>query len=246
MTFDELYRRFIAVHKCGGCGEILPWQMAGEAFCEKCQLSWNSATVEGCGRCFLPVRECGCMPDSLKKAGALTLRKLFLYNENAPYSSAMRMIFWIKHRKSKRMTGYVAKQLCTVVAEELSALGADPQKDVFITYVPRGKASYRSHGFDQSRLIAERLACICGFECVHAFHTVFARKQQKSLDLRGRMKNAKATIRMRNKLELGGRYAVLFDDIVTSGASMSVCTAQLMRAGVKGVICISLASKPQK
>lgn len=246
MTVNELYRRFIAVRKCGGCGEILSWQCSDGAFCEKCQLDWNRDTVVGCKECFLPVRECGCMPDSLKKSGALTLRKLFFYREDATYSATMGIIYWIKHRKSKRMTQYVCEQMYIAVTEELSTLGVESSDDVVITYVPRGKASYRIHGFDQSRLIAERLAKLTGYKSISAFHTVFSKNQQKDLDSRGRMRNAKQTIRMNKRINVKGRYAVLCDDIVTSGASMAVCTRELMRAGARGVICISIASKPKK
>ncbi len=246
MTAKDFYRRFIAVHKCGGCGEILPWQRSDEAFCDKCQLDWNRDTVVGCKDCFLPVRECGCMPDAMKKAGALTLRKLFFYREDAIYSATMGMIYWIKHRKSKRMIRYVCDRLFTAVTEELSTLGINSSDEVFITYVPRGKASYRLHGFDQSRLIADRLSELTGYESIRAFYSVFGKKQQKSLDGRGRMKNAKQTIRINKGLDIKGRYAVLFDDIVTSGASMAVCTDYLIKSGVRGVICVSLTSKPKK
>ena len=45
---------------------------------------------------------------------------------------------------------------------------------------------------------------------------------------------------------LKGRYVLLFDDIVTTGASMSVCVSVLRRAGVRGVVCLTLASDAKK
>lgn len=246
MTSKELIRKYFIVHKCGGCGEILPWQISDGAFCPKCHTAWNADTVSACGECLLPIRECGCMPDMLKKTGALTLRKLIFYKETEPYSASMSMVYWIKHRKSKRMTGFVADGLSNAVAEELDALGEGDRGSAFITYVPRGKRSLNSHGFDQSRLVAKKLSELMKCEFLPVFYCVRTKRQQKELDKKSRLKNASASIRMKKNVDISGRYAVIFDDIVTTGASMSVCVKALMQGGARGVICVSLAAKPKK
>jgi ComF family protein len=246
MTSGEFIRKYITVHKCGGCGEILPWQISDGAFCKKCRENWNADTVVTCKECFLPARECGCMPDVLKKSGALTLRKLIFYKADNPHCASMSIVYWIKHRKSKRMTDFVADGLRDAIAEELDTLGVGEKEGVFITYVPRGKQSRYSHGFDQSRLVAKALSGIMGYEFLPAFYTVRTKKQQKELDRRSRFRNAKAAIRMKKNADVSGRYAVIFDDIVTTGASMSVCAKALMGSGARGVICVTLAAKPNK
>ena len=38
------------------------------------------------------------------------------------------------------------------------------------------------------------------------------------------------------------KYVILFDDIVTTGASMAACAKLLKKAGAKGVICVCMAS----
>ena len=186
------------------------------------------------------------MPDVLKKTGALTLRKLVFYKEDSPHCASMSLVYWIKHRKSKRMTGFVADGLKNAVAEELDTLGVSDLKDVFITYVPRGKRSLNSHGFDQSKLVAKRLSGLMECEFLSAFYSVYTKRQQKELDKRSRLKNARAAIRIKENIDVSGRYVVIFDDIVTTGASMSVCAKALMKGGAKGVLCVCLAAKPKK
>ena len=242
MTAKEFYRRFITVHKCGGCGQILSWDMSDEPFCEKCRVEWNEETVKSCGECFLPVKECGCMPTLLEKAGALTLRKLFFYLDKGERKATMGLIYWIKHRKNRRMTGFVGERLSEVLKQELEVFEI-PIDEVFITYVPRGKVSYRTHGFDQSQLICRSISENTGIELLSVFRSAFSRKLQKELDGRERVRHARDTVRMKDKVSVSGRYAVLVDDIVTTGASMSVCTRQLMKAGARGVICLCIANR---
>ena len=85
-----------------------------------------------------------------------------------------------------------------------------------------------------------------GYEFLPAFYTVRTKRQQKELDKRSRLRNARAAIRMKKNADVSGRYAVIFDDIVTTGASMSVCAKALMQSGARGVICVTLAAKPKK
>ena len=49
-------------------------------------------------------------------------------------------------------------------------------------------------------------------------------------------------MREKRKEEAKGKIAVLVDDIVTSGASMTAGVRLLRRAGVKGFLAVSVAS----
>ena len=245
MTWKDFCKKYVYVHKCGGCGEILSPARSDGAFCEKCELEWRAELNVGCSDCFLPIRECGCMPKSMSRAGALTLRKLFFYRADTPYTASMSMIYWIKHRKSKRMVRFICDALSVPALEEMRTLGVDVGSENFlITYVPRGKRSYREHGFDQSRLVAKGLSQMLGICFSDVFYTRLAGKQQKKLDNRARMRNARESIRMKNTSLVKGKYILLFDDIVTSGASMAVCVQQLIKAGARGVVCLCMASRP--
>lgn len=240
MKAKEFYQRFIAVHKCIGCGEILPWQRSDQVFCEKCQQNWSADTLRGCVDCFSPARECECMPKSLKTTGALTHRKLAFYSDSGDNSTTNGVIYWLKHVKSGRVAHFVARELLPALNKELEVLNVTDQ-NVIITHVPRGKRAKIYHGFDQSEMVCKHLSRLTGFPHVFLFHSRISRHQQKDLNSKERMKHANATILLRNKLSVKDKYVVLFDDIVTSGASMSVCTRQLMKHGARGVICLSLA-----
>ena len=242
MKATEFYHRFIAVHKCAGCGEILHWRLSKQAFCPKCQLDWNADTLDGCPECFLPARECECMPKSLEKAGALTHRKLVFYVNSQEHKASNGIIYWLKHLKNTRIARFVAKELLPALNNELKALEIN-NEEAIITYVPRGKRAKLMHGFDQAQMVCKQLSILTNIPHTAAFRSSISRKQQKDLDSRARIRHANSTIRIRDTADVSGKYVVLFDDIVTSGASMAVCTRQLMKKGAKGVICLSLASR---
>ena len=247
MTLTEFRRRFITVHKCGGCGQILDYEHTETAFCDKCRLDWNAATTVGCPTCFKPARECACMPKLLSRAGALCLRKLFFYQSEDVYSPHMNMVHWLKKRHSKRMTQFVCDEMAAAVDEELRTLGVLPDcNKIIVTNVPRSWRAKAFWGFDQSADLARAIAASIGAEYVRLFTSAHSAKQQKKLDSKGRMLNAKRNIRFCDTGDCKERYVLLVDDMVTTGASMSVCVKKLMEAGARGVVCFSLASKNVK
>lgn len=242
MTLKDIVRRYITVHKCGGCGEILEYKYSEGAFCPECRLEWNAALTVGCGKCFKPAVECTCMPKPLSKSGALCLRKLYFYESECASEAQMRIIFKLKRQKIRRMIDFVSGELYPFVNDELCTLGFEENKARFvISACPRGRASKNLYGFDQSELVAKSLCARLGVDYVPMFRQRIGGKEQKNLDRNQRMKNAKAHIQLRKGIDLKGKYLILYDDMVTTGASMSSCVRLAMKAGAIGVVCCSLA-----
>ena len=155
----------------------------------------------------------------------------------------MHLNIMLKHKNIRRITDFAARQLLPSIREALSVLDFEDNREAFfVCSVPRGRTKKREYGFDHGELLASRIAELLEVEYVKAFNSTFFSTEQKALDRKGRFKNAKKRIRFCDGAAVDGRYAILFDDIVTTGASMSVCVKMLRRAGAKGVLCFSLAS----
>lgn len=243
MSVWEHVRKYVIVHKCACCREILDREHFDDTFCAVCKLAWNSALVESCPKCLKPAIECECMPKAMSKEGALRLRRLFFYESESVYSPSMSIIFMLKHKRIQRFTYFAADQLLPIIRAELATLGFEDNREAFfICCVPRGRSKIREYGFDHGELIARRIAELLDVEYVSAFESTFFSTEQKALDRKGRFKNAEKRIKTSESAEIKRRFAVLFDDIVTTGASMSVCVKHLRRAGAKGTLCFSLAS----
>ncbi|MBQ9113257.1 MAG: ComF family protein [Clostridia bacterium] len=247
MTRKEFVRRFIIVHKCGGCGEILHHTCSDDALCSECRLRWNAALTEGCEKCFKPAVECTCMSPLLSGSGALSHRKLFFYDSENTMQAQMRMIFSLKRQKSRRLRGFAAEQLYPFVVDEVSALDFGGNKQNFaVCSCPRGVESKTLYGFDHAELLAKSLAELLGVEHLRLFYQRIGGKEQKDLDRKQRLENAGKHIVMRKNVDVSGKYLIIYDDMVTTGASMSTCIKLALKAGARGVICCSLAcSKKQ-
>ena len=243
MGIKDLLRRYVYVHKCVGCEEILDYSHSENAFCPMCQLDWNAAIVESCSACMKPARECSCMPKLLERSGALTLRRLFFYKSESSRSPSMSTIFWLKYKRSARVVSFVGEHVAELVREELSALGEDAFENAVITNAPRSFRSLREIGYDQSAEVARQVGRILSVKYEKLFSSVS--KKQKQLSAGERKRNAEKSIRMES-VDVKGKYVILFDDMVTTGASLSACVKLLMKVGAAGVLCFSLASKSNK
>ena len=241
MTYKDLVRRFITVHKCVGCGEILDYECSDTAFCDKCRASWNWALNASCDVCLQPARECACITPKLKASGALVHRKLFIYKKESAELPQNRLIYVMKRKKHKRLSSFCADQLLPMIMEELDVLAIEPS-DAVVTFVPRGRRSERKYGFDHAAMLASSVSLVLGAEYQPLLSTRLFSGVQKKLDRSGREQNAIHSIRIRDEASLGGRYVILVDDIVTTGASMAACVRLLMKHGAKGVLCFSVAS----
>lgn len=240
----NFFKWFFSVRKCGGCGKILDAEHFYEPFCDDCKLAWRASLTASCNTCFLPAVECKCMPKQLSGAGALCLRKLFFYESESAYSPQMSLIYLLKRRKIRRMIDFAAQSVAGLVSGELDELGLNSSPEKFIvSFVPRGKRSVIEYGFDHSALVGKSIARKLGVEFVPLFTSGVGAKAQKDLGKKQRLENAEKNIRFASKRDISGKYVILFDDIVTSGASMTVCTKKLIKNGAAGVFCFSLASK---
>ena len=152
MTLKEFLHRFIIVHKCAGCSEILEYERSREAFCPICKLAWRSAMTEGCYECFKEISECSCMPKPLSKAGALTLRSLCFYSPERFGEVQNKIIYKLKTYKNKRYSKFIAEQMRPSVVKELKSFpelrGKYLSKSVVIVYVPRGKKAVIENVFE--------------------------------------------------------------------------------------------------
>lgn len=242
MTRSEFVRRYITVHKCIGCDEILDYECSDTAYCDECRMGWNAALNENCKDCFKSARECLCMPKRLAKSGALVFRKLFFYGKGKTDLPEMRMIYFIKRKRYKRLFRFVAEQLLPLMKEELEVMGTD-KSDVIVTYVPRGMRTRRLYGFDQAHMIARAVSEMLDIECRKLLKSKISSRSQKELGVVAREKNAENNIRLIRGADASGKCVLLVDDIVTSGSSMAACVRLLNTVGARGVLCFSLASE---
>lgn len=110
-----------------------------------------------------------------------------------------------------------------------------------ITYVPLGRKSYKKRGFNQSKLLAERIAVAFNKECRELLSKEGTNLEQKKLSLEDRWENLKGAYTIKNPdCYFGGRI-LLIDDVITSGATAYYCARELTKITDKEILILSLA-----
>lgn len=117
-----------------------------------------------------------------------------------------------------------------------------PQGADLITWVPLGRRRLRKRGYDQARLLAEEVGRRSGIPPTATLVKIKDTAQQSLLEEESaRRANVLGAYALLPEVCLEGKRVVLTDDIVTSGASLSECAAQLRLAGAAEVFGLTLA-----
>jgi ComF family protein len=115
-----------------------------------------------------------------------------------------------------------------------------------IVPVPVHAERERRRGYDQAALIAAVAAAELGLPCVRALARERATIAQFELGRDDRAANVAGAFRLRRPdrsaaAPTSGRWILLVDDVVTTGATLAACATVLEAAGALGVSAIAVA-----
>lgn len=237
---------------CAGCGELTKIEnfFGGkpDALCADCRRAWDEAKKEICGICRRPVATCNCLTEEMERARFSAFCKLVYYVPKNRDHVQNRAIYRIKDHADSTITDFLARELCepirAALRERKTAAGTpDARGDVFLVYLPRSRRAVLEKGTDQARELAKALSEQLGLPLLPVIARRFGHgKAQKTLSPVERRRNANAAFRFRACADVKGKCALVVDDIVTGGASMSAAAKLLRRAGVRELIAVAVAS----
>lgn len=116
-----------------------------------------------------------------------------------------------------------------------------------ITWVPISRRRLRKRGYDQSQLLAQRIADKLDVPCVRMLKKIRHTKAQSKLKGESeRRANVLGAYAVCPGVSVEGRRILLVDDVLTTGATMSECARMLLTAGAKQVVCVTLALSESK
>lgn len=96
-------------------------------------------------------------------------------------------------------------------------------------------------GFNQAELLARIVAKRRGLPLLAALKRTKSTAAQATLASAGRRRNVAGAFAVRAGAEIAGRKILLVDDVMTTGATASVCASVLKRAGAQSVSLVTLA-----
>ena len=155
----------------------------------------------------------------------------------APFHGVARdALHAIKYQGEQRL----ADPLGRAIARRWAAVGVGAE---LITHVPVHEDRARRRGYDQAELIARRAADELRLPFVPLLTRARATIAQFDLDRRDRAHNVSAAFVVDGRVEptCRGRWILLIDDVVTTGATLAACAKALEAAGTLGVSAITVA-----
>lgn len=181
----------------------------------------------------------GGVPPFLGLGGCFDMVTLIKYRPSKN-SAPEKMIYHLKRKCGRRAVSFLSGRLALGLAK-VENMPSD--EDIIVTFIPRSRATLTRLGVDQAERLARGLAEKTGYKC----HKLICRRgilrpEQKKLDTDGRRKNAKSTFVLADGAEAvcRGKTVILVDDLLTTGATLGVCSSLLYSAGAVRVICATV------
>ena len=223
---------YLSVPKCVAWGERL--DRDDRALCKGCREEYKNALSRSCSHCAKPLYECTCTPAHLDAHYIHKHIKVFRYRPEADLPTN-KLIYSLKRDNRDDVLDFLADELASSVAT------AFPNASEFVfTSVPRRRAARVKYGIDHAALLSERVARKLNAKYEKTLISHSKKEQKLSKHREERMKNARFDY-LNKRVDLAGKTVVLIDDVVTTGASMSVAATLLKGAGAKKIIGASLA-----
>ncbi len=223
---------------CVVCGGSVESRALGVA-CSKCwrdtKIFTGGETV--CWKCGLESR--GSVPDE-KREEVRCRRCDELYftaaRAGGVYEGALRASVLALKREP-----YISDKLIDVL---VASQGRSPlSKATLIVPVPLHEEREKLRGFNQARLLAEKLSIATGIPSDNAslVRTSHTERHRAGMDATDRMKTVDKAFGVVHPALVTGERILLVDDVFTTGATVSSCAEVLMAAGAAEVFVLTIA-----
>ncbi len=231
---------------CLLCGTELSMcpRVFGAPVCRRCFLALDRASPNECMDCGAPVA-----PDIELCLSCNNQRELQQPNELGHIHSvlvyrntAARLISSWKIGSRRALTPLLVVMLGEFLRTRLRSIGYASLEEIPIVPVPARPASRIRRGWDPPGSLVRGLERQYGARALHALRRNNKGRQQKSLGRELRLANVQGVFEVRRgQLRQLPPAVILFDDVLTTGATAAECVRLLHRHGVRKVITVVVA-----
>lgn len=221
---------------CHICGQLVDCYTDGVA-CKSCwQKLLPFVEHSSCLRCSYPVTLAA---DYAPPPDCLRCRKLIFQSARAigRYEGALRAE--ILHLK-KYPT--ISQRLTQLIQQHFKFADIDAQHTLLMP-VPLHPDREQARGFNQSEIIAQRLAQISGLKIdnVSLIRYKSTAKHRAGMDFNARTVSVAQAFKIVRPRLIANQQIILIDDILTTGSTVSACASTLLAAGATSVNVFTLA-----
>jgi len=228
--------------RCAGCDGELPMASTACALCDACHARLAPSDALRCGRCGAVAARAtgdatGC--DDCRQR-SLGFDRVWVWGD---YVGEIRAaVLRMKHAHEEPLSAAVGHLLADRWREPLAAW----QPDV-VTCVPMHWTRRWTRGTNSAEILAEILAANLRLPLANGIVSRRRRTQpQAGLPPTERFNNVHGAFRLRSGASFGGARVLLFDDVLTTGATCGEVARLFKRAGAKqvAVAVVALAPRP--
>lgn len=228
MIRNEINRLLYALfpRRCDLCGEVVTPDVGR---CDACSGA-RRVTGKTCPHCGKSKDDCRCKDSAYNKPR---------YNAAfAPYYYEGSISFGIRRMKLhgyRELTDGMAKEMYEYFDDH-----CDEHIDI-VTYVPISPRRERTRGYNQARLLAEKVASRLELPVVPTLKKIVNTDSQRTKPGYKRRGNVFGVFDLIDGVDVDGKAVLLVDDVKTTGATLSECADMLKIYGAKNVYVLTFA-----
>ena len=220
---------FLYPRLCEICGTTIK----SGAFCSTCRdsLFVNIDSRVACPHCGQNPNRRKCSCDVAPSHIASSITAIFDYDDNV-----RKIVHGLKYKGSWKLGASLGREFAPRIPAHI--FSAD-----IATSVPIHKSRRNVRGYNQAEKLATGI--LSSIDNAPEYRDILMRtkfvKSQTSLDRSKRGKNQDVTFSIKPDTDIKGKSVLLFDDVVTTGATVDTCAKVLLDAGAVrvDVLCIA-------
>ena len=136
---------------------------------------------------------------------------------------------------------YLSNMFTNIILKDKKICDKINLYDIILS-VPMSKKKKSRRGYNQTELISKKISENLNIE--YRNNILIKEKNnltQSSLSEKERFENVKNVFKVQNEEIIKNKKLILFDDILTTGATVNECAKQLKKAGAKEILILVLA-----
>lgn len=222
----------VFTRRCDLCGDVVPLT---QSRCDEC-LKAEKINGEICTSCGMSKDECTCK-SSHHKPEYEQICAPFYYEGNI-----VKAMHRLKFQGFCENAIGMADEIAKTIKKQYNHINFDA-----ITYVPLSKSRERARGYNQSKLIAEKLSKTLNVPLEDTFYKAYENPPQRNQSARQRRANVFGAFDVNENINPVGKTYLIVDDVKTTGATLSECAAVLDSYGATATYATAFAiRKPNK